>query len=101
MTTHKLPKRRLDELTTVAMVLAQRRGYLAVTREMIAEHAKVSPALVSHYLGTMKNLRRTMVRKAIDEPVLSVLAQAIAARDTHAMRAPDELRKRALASLAG
>lgn len=101
MTQHKTPKERVRELLDVAITLAETHGYLKVTREQIAEAACVSPALVSHHLGTMGDLRRTLVRQAVSRQVLKVVGQALANSDPHAQKAPDALKKAALASLAG
>lgn len=88
-----------DEILAVALKLAQQDGYRDVTRERVAGKAGISPALVSVRLGTMIEFRRKLMRFAIAQGCLSVIAQGLAARDRHAMRAPDELKQKALASL--
>lgn len=100
MTQRKTPKERVKELLDVAIALAVEHGYLKVTREQIAEAAGVSPALVSHHLGTMADMRRTLVRQAVTRQVLKVVGQALASNDPHARKAPDALKNAALASLA-
>lgn len=99
MTTHKNPSDRVAEMLHAALKLAAKHGYQNVTREQIASSLGVAPSLVSHHLGTMSNLRRSLVRQAISSTELTVIAQAIAAGDPHARRVPHELRRRALESL--
>jgi AcrR family transcriptional regulator len=100
MAKHKLPTERIEQIVSIALTMAEKHGLQHVTRERIAKQSDVSEALVSYHLGTMGNLRRRLVREAIKRPCLKVLAQALAAGDSHAQKAPDELKKKALASLA-
>lgn len=100
MAKHKLPAERIAQLVTIALTIAERQGLAAVTREKIAKASGVSEALVSYHLGTMAELRRKMIREAITRRCLKVLAQALAAGDRHAQKAPEDLKREALASLA-
>lgn len=89
-----------DALLAVALTLAAAVGYTHVTREAIATHASVSPALISVRFGTMTAFRRTLMRYAVRKQCLSVIAQGLAARDKHACAASLEVRRAALAALA-
>ena len=93
-------RERTAQILTSALKLAAQSGYARVTREALATAAGVSPALVSHHMGTMVELRRDIMREAIRVQNLRVIAQGLAARDAHARKAPPELQARALASLA-
>lgn len=86
---------RHDEILAAALRLACDVGYTHVTRDDIALAAGCSPALVSEIFGTMVSLRRAMIRAAIANEVLAVVAQGLALRDPHALRAPQELREMA------
>lgn len=86
---------RTKELLRCAVALAEADGYTNITREAIAREAGVSEALVSARLGTMPAMRRAVMRAAVTEEVLAVVAQGLAARDAHAMKAPEALRRRA------
>lgn len=99
MSKHKLPLERVADIVSVALHLAESQGLHNVTRGGIAKKAGVSEALVSYHFGTMPQLKRKLIREAIARPNLRVLAQALAMHDSHAMRAPDELKKRALATI--
>lgn len=92
----KQPEIRTQELLRAAVQLARTDGYQRITREAIAEHAGVSPGLVSVRLGTMPAMRRSVMRAAIADEVLEVIGQGLAARDPHALKAPDDLKRRAL-----
>jgi AcrR family transcriptional regulator len=90
---------RHDEIMAAALRLAADVGYTHVTRDDIALAAGCSPALVSEIFGTVKNLRRAMMRAAVANHVLPVIAQGLALRDPHALRAPAELRAEAAGSI--
>ena len=94
---------RTDQITGVALALAGKvpGGYKAVSRDAIAAAAGVSPALVSHRLGTMDNVRRAIMRAAIKAEDVKVIAQGLAIGDPHARKAPEALRQKAAQLIAG
>jgi AcrR family transcriptional regulator len=94
------PKDRKASILDSALRVAEKIGYQQMTREQIAKQADVSPALVSHYLGTMAEMRRTVMRHACTVKNLPVIAQGLASRDKHALRVPADVREAAGASLA-
>ena len=83
---------RTVELIDVALRLAAADGWRALTRERIAVAAGVSPALVSARLGTMDQMRRSVMRAAVKQRVVAVVAEGLALRDKHAMAADESLR---------
>jgi hypothetical protein len=83
---------RRDEIMAAALRVATLIGYNKMTREDIALAARCSPAQVSELFGTMCALRRSTQRAAVANHVLPVIAQGLALRDPHALRAPAELR---------
>lgn len=95
------PKARGQILLEVALRQAKIHGLARVTREQIATAADVSPALVSARLGTMVNLRRSVMRHAVAEGELKVIAEGLVTRDPIATKAPEDLRRRALATITG
>lgn len=101
MAKHKPSPERVAAICAAALKLAERTGYQNVTRKQVADAVGMSEGSVSHHMGTMDQLRRTIVRHAIARRSLVVLAQALAAGDTHARKAPDDLKRDALAKLAG
>lgn len=88
-----------NEILSIALKLAQQNGYREISRELIAKAARISPALVSVRFGTMPKLRRRLMRFAIAQACLPVIAQGLAARDGQALKASDDLKQLALASL--
>lgn len=100
MTHRRMGKRaRHDDILDATLRVAALVGYNRMTRDDIALAAGCSPALVSEALGTMPALRRSCMRQAVAREVLPVIAQGLALRDPHALRAPEELRVRAAGSL--
>jgi AcrR family transcriptional regulator len=97
MTNHS--RTRKEDILAAALRLSARHGYMRVTREVIAEACNIAPSAVSYHYKTMAQLRRDVVRHAIQKRALAVVGQAIAAKDPHASRVPDDLRKAALAAL--
>jgi AcrR family transcriptional regulator len=95
------PKVRTGLILSAAVKLAEKApgGYRALSRDQIAESAGVSPGLVSFYLGTMDAVRRSIMRAAIAEKNLKVIAQGLGAGDTYAKKAPPELKAAAAAAL--
>lgn len=88
-------------ILNVCLKLAEKHGYRNITRDAIAAEAAVTASLVSYHLGTMIELRRHVIREAIRTECLPVIAQALTARDRHALKCPKELQSQALMSMAG
>lgn len=95
----KPPKERTAELLEAALEVAAESGYLQMTRQAIAERVGVTPALVTHRFSTMAELRRLVMRQAVKREVLAIIAQGLAVKDAHAMRAPADLKRKALLTL--
>jgi AcrR family transcriptional regulator len=92
---------RHDDILAAALRVSVTVGYNRITRDDIALAAGCSPALVSEMFGTMTCMRRSLMRAAVANAVLPVIAQGLALRDPHALRAPAELRAAAAASITG
>jgi AcrR family transcriptional regulator len=93
------PKQRKEEILEAALKLATKHGYKNLTRHAVADAAGCSIALVSHYFNTFAQLERAIMRAAVTQQVLPIVAQGIARQDGQALKAPFELRKAALQSL--
>lgn len=87
---------RREAILRAAVELSRKAGYMSVTRSDVAEAAGVSPALVTLYSKTMTQLRRDIMRHAVTDGVLEVIAQGLAARDPHAQKASPELQREAM-----
>lgn len=94
------PEARGALLLNVALREARKCGLANLTRDRIAAAAGVSAGLVSHRLGTMVNIRRDVMRHAVAAKDLRVVAEGLATRNPIALKAPEELRAAAAASMA-
>jgi len=90
---------RKEDLLAAALPLAEIHGYMHVTRSQIATAAGASGPILNHHFGTMKQFRRDLMRYAIKAGSLAVVAQGLSAGDPQARKAPEALRKQALAAL--
>lgn len=89
------PELRKDQILNVIVNMAHKTGYIELTRNDIANKAGVSVGLITKYFGTMKQLRRTIIRTAIKQESIEIIAQGLANNDTHAKKAPAELKTKA------
>lgn len=94
------PDERRTEILDAAVRTAASVGFMRMTRDDIARAANCTPGLVSIRLGGMEKLKDAVMREAVKrgEP-LSVIAEGISLRNRHALRAPADLRQRAVATL--
>jgi AcrR family transcriptional regulator len=90
------PEERRENILAAALDLSRRHGYTTVTREGIAEAAGCAPGLVSRYFGTMQQLRRAVMRAAVHQEVLEIVGQGLTGNDPHALKASEELKRRAM-----
>ena len=98
--TQNLPaKERKKQILDQAVAQATELGYQNVTAAGVAAALQVQPSLIFHYFDNVADLRRQLVRAAIKNEVLPVIAQGVAMKDRQVMRAPVELRNRAVANL--
>ena len=97
--TRMQPDKRTAESLAAAVKLAKRNGFAKLTRDGVAEAAKVSTGLVSTHFGSVEKLRDEVMRAAVRDEILSIVAEGIANGNRIARRAPAPLRTRALQSL--
>ena len=95
------PVLRYENVLDAAIATAKTMGYYAIRREDVASRANISPALVSHYFGTIEELRALVLKTAIKRGVLDILAQGLARKDPMATNAPQHLKDGAVSYLAG
>lgn len=93
------PKIRKHSIVQTALRLAVKHGYTNITRRQIAQTSGVSEAAVSYYFGTMAQLRRDILRHAIQQEVLHIIAQALVNNDPYIARVPTSLLSKAAYSL--
>ncbi len=93
------PKDRKMLLLGCAMSAARRKNYAEISRTDVAEVASCSPALVSHYLGDTSNIRKSIMRFAIEQEDAHIVAQGLVRNDPIAKRAPEDLKQAAINTL--
>ncbi len=101
MASRMKPKERKEQLLSIALDVSRRIGYQHITRNDVAEKAGVTINLINNYFGTMPRFRRTIMRAAIKNEVLEVIAQGLICGDAQAKKADPKLKKKALQTYAG
>lgn len=95
-----MPKgERRAELLNAAIQLAETVGADKVTHAAVAAAVGVTHQLVVHYFGTVVALRRDIMRAAVKQRLVPIVARGIALRDSHALRADEGLRAECAAYL--
>lgn len=93
------PVDRKRQLLDVGLELAAQVGYKNVTMVALTEKAGVSRTLYHRYFSTVGQFRVDVMRAAVKQENLTVIAQGLAAKDKQALKASTELRERAAATL--
>lgn len=96
MRERKLPDDRKNELLSEAIELSKEIGYSHITRDGIAERAGVSYGLVTRYFQSMDNLKRLVLKQAIHDEILEIIAQGLVLKDPLTKRLPSELKEKVL-----
>lgn len=86
-----------DRILTAAVELAKGIGYQWITRDQVAEAAEVSAGTVNNAYGSMVGLKRAVLRHAVDNAIVEIIAQGLADGHEIARGAPADLKARAAA----
>ena len=97
--TRMKPEARRDQILAAALQIANTDGYNALTRDGVAQVAGVATGQVNHIFNTMTQLRRAVMRAAVNREIKSIIAQGLAQGDSEAHKAPEWLQRAALDSL--
>lgn len=89
------PKDRRAQILAAALTAASNVGTDRITFDNVATVAGVSTPLVVHYFRTMTQLRRTVMREAVKQRVVAVVARGLAVDDPYARKADSTLRRSA------
>lgn len=79
-----------------AIELAVIHGYQQFTRNQVAERAGVAQGAVHYHYNTMAQLRRAVMGEAVRTSNLKIIAMGLAAGDTRARKAPEDVRRKAV-----
>jgi len=71
------PALRYDEILSAAITLAEKIGFMEITRESVALEADASCALITRYFKTMDNLKKRVLKTAIEFERLPIIAQGL------------------------
>lgn len=89
------------QILQAAVDLAAMHGWQNFTRNEVAERAGVAQGAVHYHYGTMQQLRRAVMGEAVRTRHLRIIAQGLAAGDTRARKAPEDVRRQAVESMMG
>jgi AcrR family transcriptional regulator len=78
---------------------AKANGYQWITREAVARRAGVADGSVNHAFGRMVELKRAVLRAAVEQGIPEIVAQGLADGHPIAKGAPPDLKERALATI--
>ena len=92
---------RRQQIMGHAIKLARKIGYMQVRRDHLAAHAGVANGLVSAHWTTMAQLRTAIMREAVRIEDATIVGQGLAMKNKHALKAPQDLKDRAIESIAG
>lgn len=96
------PDERYEQILIAAIKLAEKTGSLLdLTRDGVAEFAKVSQGQIGHYFESMEGLREAIIERAIEDKNAKVLYYGLTMKHPVALAAPDKLKKAAAVYLLG
>lgn len=99
MATRLKPEVRKAEILEAALIAARKMGFAAVRQKDIADQAKCGFGTVSLYFSTMKQMRRAIMRAAVERQDLQLIAQGLGIGDSDARKAPEPIKLKAIALL--
>lgn len=93
------PEARKLSIFEAMLPLAETHGYEFVTRDMLGGALGITGNAVQYHFGTMCALREEFMGFAVRNEILSIIAQGVARGNEQALKAPADLRGRAVRSL--
>jgi AcrR family transcriptional regulator len=99
MTKHLAKEARKETILDAAVDEALACGWQWITRDAIARRAGISLGCVNYHYRTMIQLKRAVMRAAVDRRILPLIAQGLTDRNEHALGAADDLKAAALESV--
>lgn len=98
MTKRMRPSERKQDLLAAGLKLAERHGYMNLTRDKVCEVAQVSGPVLNHYFQTMADYKRELLDFAVRVKCLRVIAHGIVTGELR-LDKDDPLREQALRAL--
>jgi len=94
-------KRRAEIIAAGIRLASKPGGFTSLTQATVAVEAGCSYGLVSNYLGSIHDIRATLVRAAMKQSNFPVLAQAMLAGHPEARKMPAAMRAQVVAHISG
>lgn len=91
---------RETRILEAAIAMAKADGYQWITRAEVARAAACSAGSVNHAYGRMIELKRAVMRAAVDRGIVEIVAQGLADGSAIAATAPADLKQKASAFIA-
>lgn len=82
-----------------AIELAKADGYQWITRAQVCARAEVSAGTVNNAYGDMRGLKRAVLRAAVEQGIIEIVAQGLADNHPIALEAPAEIKAQVAARL--
>lgn len=95
MRVRKHKKIRKEMILCTAVEMSIKIGYQHLIRDEVAKEARVSGALINRYFVTIDDLKKEVLRVAIEKEIVEIVAQALGARDTEVLKISEELKQKA------
>lgn len=95
----KKGQRTKEAILLAAVEVAKRDGYTSITRQAVANRAGYAESLINVYFNTMSQLKTDVMRYAIKNNVLSIIAQGVVNGDSRVKKLPESVRTAALNSM--
>jgi len=96
MRERKLPTERKGELLSVAIDLSKEIGYSHITRDGVAKRAGVSYGLVTRYFQSIDNLKHLVMKQAISDEIVEIIAQGMVLNDPLTKKLDSKLRAKVI-----
>lgn len=90
------PRLRKKQIINIAIDIAREKGLNNLSRSELSNRAKCSPALIHSHFGTMNQLKRQIMRAAIQQEIIEIIAEGLGNNDPQACKAPAELKGKAI-----
>ena len=90
---------RREFLLKAGVKAAQEIGFNNLTRKIVAQHASVSPSLFQYYFKTIENFKNSLMRYAVENQILEIIAYGIATGHSEVSTLPKHLKLKAISSL--
>lgn len=95
----KKGERTKESILQAAVSVAERDGYKLITRKAVAMKADCAESLINVYFHTMTQLQSDVMRYAVKNDVLKIIAQGLVNGDRRARKVSDEVKTAALKTL--